>query len=310
MTIMAAVETVTITQMKRKGKIGQWLENNESRIHDLQYSVKLFFKSPLAVLGLIIVVLFILMAIIAPYVTPYSENYRNWGDTLQPPDSQHLFGTDNMGGDVFSRVIWGSRISLSIGLMVVVSAFVIGSVLGSISSYFGGIIDELMMRVTDVFLAFPSLILAMVVCAALGRSLENMMLALSITWWPTYARIVRGQSLVIREQKYIEAAKAIGGKDLHIIIRHLLPNSLSPIIVQASMDFGNVILTAAALSFIGFGAPPGTAEWGRMVSDGASYMMSSPWIVMFTGFTILIVCLGFNLLGDGVRDIIDPKMRR
>jgi len=307
---MAMAETVTITRPKQKGKIGKWLETNESRIHDLRYSARLFFKSPLAVLGLVIVVLFVTMALVAPYVTPFGENYRNWDNMLKPPSSDHLFGTDNMGGDVFSRVIWGSRISLSVGLMVVVSAFIVGSVLGSLSSYFGGIIDEIVMRVTDVFLAFPALILCMVVCAALGRSLENMMLAMAITWWPAYARIVRGQSLVIREQKYIEAARAIGGKDLHIIVKHLLPNSLAPLIVQASMDFGNVILTAAALSFIGFGAPPGTAEWGRMVSDGASYMMSSPWIVMFTGLTILIVCLGFNLLGDGIRDIIDPKMRR
>ncbi len=305
-----ATETVTITPSKQKGKLNQWLENNESRIHDFKYSVKLFFKSPLAVLGLVIVLVFVLMAIFAPYLTSYPDNYRNWDDMLKPPGPEHPFGTDNMGGDVLSRVIWGSRISLTVGVMVVVSAFIIGSVLGSLSSYFGGIIDEVVMRVTDVFLAFPALILCMVACAALGRSLENMMLAMAITWWPTYARIVRGQSLVIREQKYIEAARAIGGKDGHIILRHLLPNSLSPLIVQASMDFGNVILTAAALSFIGFGAPPGTAEWGRMVSDGASYMMSSPWIVLFTGLTILVVCLGFNLLGDGIRDIIDPKMRR
>jgi peptide/nickel transport system permease protein len=269
-----ATETVTITPPKQKGRINQWLENNESRIHDFKYSVKLFSKSPLAVLGLVIVLLFVSMAFLAPYITSYGENYQNWDNMLKPPGADHPFGTDNMGGDVLSRVIWGSRISLTIGVMVVVSAFVIGSILGSMSSYFGGIIDEIVMRVTDVFLAFPALILCMVACAALGRSLENMMLAMAITWWPTYARIVRGQSLVIREQKYIEAARAIGGKDGHIIIKHLLPNSLSPLIVQASMDFGNVILTAAALSFIGFGAPPGTAEWGRMVSDGASYMMS------------------------------------
>lgn len=296
--------------VKGMGSIDRWLENNESRIKDLQYSVRLFMKSPLAVLGLIIVVLFIAMAIVAPYITTYGENYRDWNNMLQPPSAEHPFGTDDMGGDVFSRVIWGSRTSLLIGVLVVVSAFIIGSIIGSLSSYFGGIVDEIVMRVTDVFLAFPALVLCMVACAALGRSLENMMLAMAITWWPTYARIVRGQSLVIREQKYIEAAKAVGGSDPHIILRHLLPNSLSPLIVQASMDFGNVILTAAALSFIGFGAAPGTAEWGRMVSDGASYMMSSPWIVVFTGLTILVVCLGFNLLGDGIRDIIDPKMRR
>jgi peptide/nickel transport system permease protein len=307
---MAATETVIITPTKSKGRIGKWLENNESRIHDIRHSLRLFFKSPLAVLGLIIVLGFIIVAVIAPYIAPYGDTYKNWGETLQAPSDVHHFGTDDMGGDVFSRVIWGARISLMVGLMVVISAFIIGSILGTLSSYYGGIIDEIVMRVTDIFLAFPSLILAMVVCAALGRSLENMMLALTITWWPAYARIVRGQSLVIREQKYIEAARAVGGKDGHIILKHLLPNSLSPIVVQASMDFGNVILTAAALSYIGFGAPPGTAEWGRMVSDGASYMMSSPWIVMFTGATILIVCLGFNLLGDGIRDIIDPKMRR
>jgi peptide/nickel transport system permease protein len=307
---MAATETVIITPTKSKGRIGKWLENNESRIHDFRHSLRLFFKSPLAVLGLIIVLGFIVVAVIAPYIAPYGDTYKNWGETLQAPSDVHHFGTDDMGGDVFSRVIWGARISLMVGLMVVISAFIIGSILGTLSSYYGGIIDEIVMRVTDIFLAFPSLILAMVVCAALGRSLENMMLALTITWWPAYARIVRGQSLVIREQKYIEAARAVGGKDGHIILKHLLPNSLSPIVVQASMDFGNVILTAAALSYIGFGAPPGTAEWGRMVSDGASYMMSSPWIVMFTGATILIVCLGFNLLGDGIRDIIDPKMRR
>ncbi len=211
---------------------------------------------------------------------------------------------------MFSRILWGSRVSLYVGFMVVLSAVVIGSVVGGISGYFGGIIDELVMRVTDIFLAFPYLIFAMVICAALGRSTENIMIALAITWWPSYARIIRGQALTVREQKYIEAARAVGGTDFHIIVKHLLPNSLSPIIVQSTMDLGGVILTAAALSFIGFGAQPGAAEWGRMVSDGAQFMMTSPWIVTFTGLAILLACLGFNLLGDGLRDIMDPKMRR
>ncbi len=295
---------------KRKGQLGQWLENNDSRIKDLQYSARLFMKSPMAVLGLLIVLVFVLVALFAPWIAPFGGMQRDWYDVLKAPNSVHLFGTDDMGGDVFSRIIWGSQISLYIGTVIVVSAIIVGSVIGSISGYFGGIIDELMMRVTDIFLAFPSLILAMVVCAALGRSIENVMIALTITWWPTYARIIRGQALSIREQKYIEAARAIGGTDKHIILKHLIPNSLSPIIIQASMDFGNVILTAAALSFIGFGAQPGAAEWGRMVSDGSSFMMSSPWIVTFTGLAILFVCLGFNLFGDGLRDILDPKMRR
>ena len=307
---MATTTTITLPEGGKKGTIGQWLENNDSRIKDLQYSVRLFLKSPMAVLGLIIVIIFILVAIFAPLIAPFPAMQRDWYNFLKPPNSVHLFGTDDMGGDVFSSIIWGSQISLYIGAVIVVTAVIVGAIIGSIAGYFGGIIDELMMRITDIFLAFPSLILAMVICAALGRSIENVMIALTITWWPTYARIIRGQALSIREQKYIEAARALGGSDRHIIVKHLIPNSLSPIIIQASMDFGNVILTAAALSFIGFGAQPGAAEWGRMVSDGSQFMMSSPWIVTFTGLAILFVCLGFNLFGDGLRDILDPKMRR
>lgn len=301
---------MVITEDKKKGFADKWLEKNDSRIKDLKYSARLFAKSPLALLGLGIILLFIILALAAPYIAPYGDNQRNWYEIMKPPSTQHWFGTDDMGGDVFSRILWGSRVSLYIGFMVVLSAVVIGSIVGGISGYFGGIIDELMMRVTDIFLAFPYLIFAMVICAALGRSTENVMIALAITWWPSYARIIRGQALSVREQKYIEAARAVGGTDGHIIIKHLLPNSLSPIIVQSTMDLGGVILTAAALSFIGFGAQPGAAEWGRMVSDGAAFMMTSPWIVTFTGLAILLVCLGFNLLGDGLRDIMDPKMRR
>lgn len=307
---MAVTETVNIIKPKSKGRVDLWLEKNNSRIQDLRYSIKLFYKSPLAVIGFLIVAAFVLIAFLAPYIAPYGISTRDWYHTLNAPSWAHLFGTDDMGGDVFSRIIWGSRISLYIGFLVVFTAILLGSIVGGISGYFGGIIDEIIMRITDIFLAFPSLILAMVICTALGRSIENVMLALCITWWPTYARIIRGQALSIREQKYIEAAKAVGGTDKHIILRHLLPNSLSPIIVQSTMDFGNVILVAAGLSFIGFGAQPGAAEWGRMVSDGSAFMMSSPWIVTFTGLAILVVCLSFNLFGDGLRDIMDPKSRR
>lgn len=307
---MAAAETITIPESKKKGRVSLWFEKNDSRIKDLKYSVKLFLKSPLAVLGLLIILFFVIVAVLAPYVAPYGSTERNWYAIMQPPSAEHLFGTDDMGGDVFSRILWGSRTSLMVGFVVVFVAIVLGSIVGGVSGYFGGIIDEIMMRVTDIFLAFPSLILAMVICAALGRSTENVMIALSIAWWPSYARIIRGQALSIREQKYIEAAKAVGGTDRHIIFRHILPNSLSPIIVQSTMDLGNVILTAAALSFIGFGAQAGAAEWGKMVSDGSQFMMTSPWIVTFTGLAILVACLGFNLFGDGLRDIMDPKMRR
>jgi peptide/nickel transport system permease protein len=307
--VMAVADTITVPG-KKQGRIGQWLEKNDSRIRDLRHSVRLFRKSPLAVIGLIIVVLFVLMAFAAPYITPYGPEQRDWYSMLKPPGGTHILGTDDTGGDVFSRIIWGSQISLRIGIIVVGSAIVLGAIIGGISGYFGGIIDELMMRVTDIFLAFPQLIFAMVICAALGRSIDNVMLALCFTWWPTYARIIRGQALSVREQKYIEAARAIGGKDRHIILRHLLPNTISPVIVQSTMDLGGTIITAAGLSFIGFGAQPGQAEWGRMISEGSQYMMNYPWIVTFTGLAILIVCLGFNLLGDGLRDIMDPRMRR
>lgn len=310
MITMAAAETITIPETRKKGRVGNWLEKNDSRIKDLRYSVKLFMKSPLAVLGLLIILFFVAVALFAPYIAPYGAMERNWYEIMKPPSAEHLFGTDDMGGDVFSRIIWGSQISLEVGFVVVISAVILGSIIGGVSGYFGGIIDEIMMRITDIFLAFPYLIFAMVICAALGRSTTNIMIALCVTWWPSYARIIRGQALSIREQKYIEAAKAVGGTDRHIILRHLLPNSLSPIIVQSTMDLGNVILTAAALSFIGFGAQAGAAEWGRMVSDGSQFMMTSPWIVTFTGLAILVACLGFNLFGDGLRDIMDPKMRR
>ncbi|HTX43963.1 MAG TPA: ABC transporter permease, partial [Methanocella sp.] len=169
---------------------------------------------------------------------------------------------------------------------------------------------EIIMRITDVFLAFPYLVLCMVISAALGSSLENVMIAMAIVWWPTYARIIRGQVLSVKERTFVEAARAIGASNWRIITRHIIPNSLSPIIVQSTMDLGKIIITAAALSFIGLGAGPGASEWGRMVTDGRDVLMNAPWVSTFPGLAILVVCLGFNLLGDGLRDILDPKMRR
>ncbi len=303
-------ETTNVALTKRGGRISRWLERNEPRVRDYRHTMGLFFRSPLAVLGLVIVLLFVLTAALAPLIAPYGEKYWDLDKTLKPPTSEHLFGTDSMGGDVFSRMIWGSRLALAAGLVVVVSAFIIGTFVGGLSGFSGGVIAEVVMRVTDVFLAFPALILAMVVCGALGKNLVNIMLALCVTWWPVYARLVRGQFLIIKEQKYIEAARVVGGNSPHIIVRHLLPNSLSPLIVQASMDFGNVIVIAAALSYIGFGEVLGTAEWGCIVTEGATYMWGAPWILITSGLTMIVVCLGFNLLGDGIRDITDPRMRR
>ncbi len=303
-------KNVVITAPPKKDIFSQWLEKNNSRIKEFKYSLKMFSKSYLTIVGLIIVLIFIFMMIFAPYIAPYRAEVWNWDQMKLPPSPQHLMGTDQNGGDVFSRIVWGSRLSLPIGFAVVISAVIIGSSIGAISGYYGGIIDDFVMRITDVFLSFPYVVLAMVVCAALGSSLEHVMLAMAITWWPTYARLVRGQALSIMENKYIESARALGADNKRIIFRHLLPNAISPIIVQATMDMGNAILTAASLSFIGFGAQPGQAEWGMMVSDGSKYMMNQWWMATFPGLAILLVALGFNLFGDGLRDILDPKMRR
>lgn len=307
-----AVETqeLVLQAPPKQNPLNDWFLRNDSRIKELKHSIRLFAKSPLAVLGFLIVVGFLLMMIFAPYIAPYAAETWDWNSMKQAPSAQHLMGTDNRGGDVFSRIIWGSRLSLPIGFAVVFAGVVIGSTVGAVSGYYGGKIDEFFMRITDIFLSFPNLVLAMVICAALGRSLENVMLAMTIVWWPTYARLVRGQALSIREYKFIEAAKALGADDKRIVFKHLLPNTLSPIIVQATMDVGNAILTAAGLSFIGFGAKPGQAEWGRMVSEGSNYMMGQWWMATFPGLVILLVTLGFNLFGDGLRDIMDPKMRR
>lgn len=289
---------------------GKWLERNDSKVKEFKHSVKLFSKSPLAVLGLILIVAFLLVAIFAPVLATYEPDYMDVTNADADPGGSHILGTDDHGGDIYSKIIWGSRVSIQIGVMVVASAIIVGVVVGSVAGYYGGIIDEIMMRVTDIFLGFPSLVLAMVICAAMGSSLTNVMIAMTVVWWPIYARLIRGQVLSIKERKYIEAARAVGASDWRIIYKHIMPNSFSPIIVQATLDLGSVIITAAALSFIGLGAEAGAAEWGRMVSDGRQALQFHPGETTFPGLAILLVCLGFNLLGDGLRDILDPKLRR
>ncbi|MHA1613527.1 MAG: ABC transporter permease [Candidatus Thorarchaeota archaeon] len=223
----------------------------------------------------------------------------------------HIWGTDNYGGDIYSRIIWAAQEDLKISLSVVVVAVTIGAVIGAISGYYGGKFDELVMRVTDIFFAFPGLVLAMAIVMALGtRSLETISIALMITWWPTYARLVRAQVLTEREKLYIEAARSSGASDTRILVSHILPNTIQPVIVQATMDIGSVLLVAAGLAFIGFGPPVGTAEWGMMIANGQDFILSSPWMTMYPGLAILVTALAFNLVGDGIRDIMDPKLRR
>ncbi|TLZ55099.1 MAG: ABC transporter permease [Methanobacteriota archaeon] len=222
----------------------------------------------------------------------------------------HILGTTESGEDVLTGVLLGARISIRIGLLVVGLTVLIGAFLGAFSGYFGGPMDELIMRVTDIFLSIPGLILALAVASALGRSLDNVMLALVVVSWPVYTRLVRGQALSVRENAFIEAARASGANDFQIVVRHILPNTRAPILVQASLDVGTIVLVAAGLSFLGLGAQPGTPEWGLMVSKGFSFFPQNWWEVSFAGLMIFLFTLGFNLLGDGARDILDPRLRR
>jgi peptide/nickel transport system permease protein len=287
----------------------------------------LFRRSLLSMVGLILILILLFVALFAPLLASQHPTYVevqteqgttrseerwdiNFSQKLQPPSLQHPFGTDDYGRDIFSMIVYGSQTSLRICLMVVFISLLIGLILGGLAGYFGGILDEALMRITDVFLSIPYLILALAVAAALGRSIDHIMEAMIITWWPAYARLFRGQVLAIREQQYVEAAHAVGASDSRILFRHILPNSFAPLLVEITLDLGAVLLTAAGLSFIGLGASPGTAEWGLMISSGRTFMFHAWWYVTFPGLAILLVVLGFNLLGDGLRDVTDPKLRR
>lgn len=289
-------------------------EDMKPRIKETRYSLYLIRRSPLVVVGLVIIVAFLVMAVFAPFLVHYGESPyvipRFYDHRLEPPNARFWFGTDYLGSDIYSSVIWGAQIDIRIAVSVVGVALIIGTFLGAFAGYSGGWIDEVMMRITDVFFAFPGLILAMAVVAALGgRSLDNISIALMFVWWPAYARLVRGQVLMEREKLYVEAARSVGATDARILIFHILPNTIQPVIVQATLDMGGVLLTAAGLSFIGYGAEPGTAEWGLMISDGQQYF-ERWWVTVFPGMAILLCALAFNLVGDGVRDILDPKLRR
>jgi len=292
--------------MKSQG----WLERWEPQIRELKFTIFLLRQSPLVVVGFVLMASFIMMAIFAPWIAPYGPEQRIWTEPRMPPSWKHLFGTDVSGGDVFSRIVWATRIDLAIALVVVLSAATVGSAMGAFSGFKGGKIDEVLMRVTDIFLAFPGLILAMAIAAALGRNLGNLTIALIAVWWPPYARLIRGQVLSEREKLYVEAARAVGASTTRTIFRHILPNSIYPLLVNATLDLGGVILTAAGLSFIGFGAGAGVAEWGLMIADGRNYLFESPWMATFPGLAILLSSLSLNLVGDGLRDVLDPRLRR
>jgi peptide/nickel transport system permease protein len=262
-----------------------------------------------AVVGAIILILLVLAGLMAPLITSYDPLEMAPKDRLQPPGPAHWFGTDNFGRDIFARVVYGTRISLPMGLISVGLALSIGLIGGLLSGYYGGWIDASIMRLVDILLAFPGLLLALAIIAALGPSLVNAMLAVGISVSPTYIRVVRATVLSERELSYVDAAHSIGTPSWRIIFRHLLPNTLTPVIVLSTLGVASAILTVAALSFLGLGVKPPTPEWGAMLSEARNYLRPAPWTMTFPGLAIVIAALAINLFGDGLRDALDPRMR-
>lgn len=269
-----------------------------------------FRKEKTAMIGLTIIVIFFGMALLAPLLAPTDPLQQEIVNGLKPPSAEHWLGTDKLGRDILSRMLYGARISLVSGIFVVAMAGTFGTVVGLLAGYRGHWWDESLMRITDIFFAFPSLILAMAIAGALGPSLQTALIAVAVVTWPTYARLMRGQVLILREREFVQAARSIGSGGGLILRRHLFPNTLSPLLVQASFDMGTVILAVAGLSFIGFGAQPPTPEWGVMISEGRNYITTHWWLAFFPAMGMLFAVAGFNLLGDGLRDVLDPRLRK
>jgi peptide/nickel transport system permease protein len=275
--------------------------------------LRVIVRDPLALISTFVIVVFIFTAIFAWQIAPYPLQGMGKTDAsaaLLPPSTAHPFGTDRLGRDVYSRVIFGAQPALVVPLLVVAAAVLIGAPLGAIAGYKGGRIDEVIMRTTDLFLAFPFLLLAMAIAAALGRGFDKAVIALAVSWWPWYTRLVRGVTLSLRERYFIEAARSIGVRDTVIIFRHVLPNCISPILIQATIDFGTVILAMSGLAFIGLGTQPPAPDWGLMVAEGRTLILKQWWVSTFPGLAIFIMVLAFNLLGDTLRDIFDPRQYR
>jgi len=278
-----------------------------------RHVLSVIIRDPLSLISTIVIILFILIAIFCYQVAPYpleGAGKTNVPNSLLPPSLAHPFGADKLGRDVLSRVIVGARPALIVPIGVVLFAVLIGAPLGAIAGFKGGWIDEVIMRITDLFLAFPSLLLAMAIASALGRGIQNAAIALIISWWPWYTRLVRGVTISLKERYFVEAAQAIGVRDSVIILRHILPNTISAILVQATVDLGTVILAMGGLAFLGLGTQPPAPDWGLMVSEGRTYILEQWWISTFPGLAIFVVVLAFNLIGDTLRDIFDPRQYR
>jgi peptide/nickel transport system permease protein len=285
------------------------LNNQEEVVSPGREAWKSFKKNKFALVGAGIVVFFIIIAILAPVIAPYGVNEQVLSNRNAPPSADHWFGTDDFGRDILSRVMFGSRISLWVGFVAVMGSIVVGCFLGIIAGYYGRWIDTLISRIFDIMLAFPSILLAIAVVAVLGPSLQNALIAIALINVPNFGRLIRSKVLSVKQEEYIVAAKAIGMSDARILFHHVLPNSLAPIIVQGTLAIATAIIEAAALGFLGMGAQPPEPEWGKMLADSRQYIIQAPWTVLFPGVAIMLTVLGFNLMGDGLRDALDPRMK-
>ncbi|MDD7363783.1 MAG: nickel transporter permease [Peptoniphilus sp.] len=282
------------------------MEQKQSRFYDL---LRVFKKNKMAVLGLVIIAIMVIVAIFAPLIATQPPEVQDLAARFQSPSSEHWFGTDNFGRDIFSNVVYGARISLFIGLVATVISVIIGTLIGAVAGFFGGAVDNVLMRIVDIFLSIPSLILAIAISAVLGTGMRNLILAVSLSSITGYARIVRASVLSVKEQEYVEAAKIGGASNFRLIFRHILPNCTGPIIVYATLGVGTAILQAASLSFIGLGVQPPTPEWGGMLSQGRSYIRDYPHMTVFPGLAIALTIFSLNLFGDGLSDTLDVKQR-
>lgn len=282
----------------RERAVGPWLEGWRS-----------FKKSKVSLVGAGIVIFFVLLAVIGPFIAPQGINEQDLTKRLLAPSADHWFGTDDFGRDIFSRIIHGARISLWVGFFSVILSVIIGSLLGIIAGYYGKWIDTIISRIFDIMLAFPSMLLAIAVVSVLGPSLQNALIAIAIINIPNFGRLIRSKVLSVKEEEYIVAAKAIGMRDSRILFSHIFPNSITPIIVQGTLAIATAIIEAAALGFLGLGAQAPAPEWGKMLADARKFLLNAPWTMIFPGLAIMLTVLGFNLMGDGLRDALDPKMK-
>lgn len=305
--------SVSDTNLQKTNGIRAWLLTDspatawQARLQRAYIGWLTFKSNPIAMAGLIVVVALLVIAALAPLLTSGSGNEQDLANRLQAPSAKHWFGTDELGRDIYDRIIWGSQVTLYIVFLVSIIVMPIGLLIGTISGYLGGWVDTVLMRFTDIFLAFPRLILALAFVSALGPGLENAVIAIAVTTWSPYARLARAEALTVRNSEYIQAAELQGASKLRIVLFHVVPMCLSSIIVRLTLDMAGIILTAAGLGFLGLGAQPPLAEWGAMISTGRDYLLDQWWVSTIPGIAILVVSLGFNLLGDGLRDVLDPR---